>query len=109
MAKNKQYRKAHKTARRTKDLDQILTDVEKEKVGKPAAQLDQDLPGMGEHYCVECARYFITPIAIEDHRKSKEHKKRVKALKEPIHSQEVANFAAGLRTQKKNTPSKMTA
>ena len=41
-------------------------------------KMDEDKVGLGQHYCVTCARYFITEKAIETHRTTKEHKKRFK-------------------------------
>ena len=99
LAKNKRIRKSHMTKRRTKDLDQIQEDLQPSKKEILQAQFDQDLPGMGQHYCVSCSRYFISLNAIDHHNTSKEHKKRLKATKEPVHTQETAEFCAGMRKQ----------
>ena len=40
--------------------------------------MDEDKAGLGQFYCVTCARYFISEKAIETHRTTKEHKKRFK-------------------------------
>ena len=40
--------------------------------------IDEDLPGLGQYYCVTCARYFITEEAMTEHLKTKQHKKRFK-------------------------------
>ncbi len=39
------------------------------------AELDEDLPAHGQHYCIACARYFISPSALEDHEKTKPHRR----------------------------------
>lgn len=59
--------------RRTKDLDQIqLVDLDpKHRAALEAQPLDVDLPGLGQHYCVECARYFETDVALTGHWKTK--------------------------------------
>ncbi|EOB13303.1 Zinc finger C2H2 protein [Nosema bombycis CQ1] len=59
-------------------------------------QEDEDLPGGGKFYCVECDRFFILEKALETHKKTKQHKKRVKDLKESVHTQKHAEIAAGL-------------
>ena len=67
-AKNKQYRKARKTKRSapTRDMDQIvLTDMQPEETKKLENQeIDEDKAGLGQHYCVTCARYFISDNAM---------------------------------------------
>ena len=80
MARNKQYRKARKTSRRTKDIDQIvLKDMLPEETEKLTHQeIDENLPGLGQFYCVTCARYFISQHALNEHFKTKQHKKRFK-------------------------------
>ena len=79
-ARNKQYRKARKTKRSapTRDMDQIvLTDMLPENTKKLENQpIDEDKAGLGQHYCVPCARYFISDPALNDHLKTKQHKKR---------------------------------
>ena len=53
---NKSIKKRYRTKRRTKDLDQIMEDMEPAKAQKLAEQpRDQDLPGEGQHYCLHCA------------------------------------------------------
>ena len=82
-AKNKQYQKIRKTKHRTKDMDEIITDLQPENIIKLQNQpLDEDLPGLGQHYDVFCSRYFINKVSMETHFKTKEHKKRVKSSKE---------------------------
>lgn len=50
------FHKVVKTKRKTKDIDQIHTDLKKENALKLLSQeIDKDLPGSGQHYCVQCA------------------------------------------------------
>ena len=69
------------------DLDQIIVDLKPENAEKLEKQeVDPDLPGLGQHYCISCSRYFVDARALSDHRKTKIHKRRVKALKEDIYT-----------------------
>jgi bud site selection protein 20 len=82
-SKNKQYQKIRKTKHKTKDIDEILEDLKPENMVKLTnQQINEDLPGLGQHYCVFCARYFIDKSSLDGHFKTKEHKKRVKRTKE---------------------------
>ena len=74
-AKHKQYGKNRRTRNKTKDLDQIVEDLQPEKL------LKIQNPGLGQFYCVFCARYFVNQKSLDDHFKTKEHKKRVKVVK----------------------------
>lgn len=89
----------------------------------------EDLPGLGQHYCVECAKWFETEISLVGHQKGKPHKRRfvpsrhplhiwsssycptanyslrVKQLKEEPYTQKEAEAVVGLRTDNKG-PSK---
>ncbi|ORY99990.1 hypothetical protein BCR43DRAFT_511133 [Syncephalastrum racemosum] len=90
------YRK-YRTRNYTRDLDQIHEDIKPENIDKFKNQaVDADLPGLGQNYCVECARHFISQDALNEHIKGKTHKKRVKVLKEQPYTQAEADAAAGL-------------
>jgi len=39
-------------------------------------ELDADLPDQGKNYCVACNRYFVTPVVLAQHERSKPHKRR---------------------------------
>ncbi|KAG9034793.1 Bud site selection protein 20 [Tulasnella sp. JGI-2019a] len=94
-----------KTKRREKDIDQIqLVDLDPKHRAKLEAQpLNVDLPGLGQHYCVECARYFETDVALKGHWKTKVHKKRLKELKEPAYTIEEAERAGGLGREERRS------
>ncbi len=40
-----------------------------------SAELDEDVPGFGRHYCIPCARYFQDATALVDHEATKGHKR----------------------------------
>ena len=95
-AKHKQYGKIRRTRNKTKDLDQIVEDLEPKNLLKYTnPKSDEDLPGLGQLYCVFCARYFINKNTLDDHYKTKEHKKRVKVTKEKPYTIEESKMHAG--------------
>lgn len=69
----KKHTQSNKTRKRKgKDLDEIIEDLRPEKSAKLLHQdVDLDLPGDGQFYCVECNRYFIDEAARVAHRKTK--------------------------------------
>lgn len=89
-----------KTRRHTRDLDQVHADVASEKHLQQYKDLHQpeDLPGFGDFYCVECAKWFESKTNLDHHTKGKPHKRRVRQLKEEPYSQKEAEAAAGLTT-----------
>eukprot|EP00440_Ansanella_granifera_P075601 gb/GFBE01082037.1/.p1 GENE.gb/GFBE01082037.1/~~gb/GFBE01082037.1/.p1 ORF type:complete len:114 (+),score=35.56 gb/GFBE01082037.1/:1-342(+) len=98
---NRQNRKTKPSViaakRRTKDIDQVHDDLKAPQKFK-AGELprDEDLPGMGQYYCICCARFFTSAEVKAKHEKSKLHKRRLqKAMDEP-HSQRDAELAAGM-------------
>lgn len=61
-----------------------------------AQPLDLEKPGLAQHYCVECAKYLESDVALQSHWRGKVHKRRCKALKEPAYTIEESERAAGL-------------
>jgi bud site selection protein 20 len=55
-----------------------------------------DLPALGQHYCVECAKWFEDEHNLVAHRKGKNHKRRVRILKDEPHTQKTAEAVVGL-------------
>ncbi|XP_067946241.1 zinc finger protein 593-like [Watersipora subatra] len=95
----------YRTKRKTKDLDEIQDDLKPTKVQKLINQeIDDDKPGQAQHYCIHCAKYCIDDKALQAHMKSKPHKKRLKALKTEVFSQEDAERCAGMGSFKAPKP-----
>lgn len=104
-----------------RDYDQVRADVESSKhlAQYKATKDPEDLPGLGKHYCVECAKWFESDYNLVAHRKGKNHKRRsvvrrnlkhleprltsfsvrrLRLLREEPHSQKIAEAAVGLTT-----------
>ncbi|KDR70877.1 hypothetical protein GALMADRAFT_254496 [Galerina marginata CBS 339.88] len=90
--------RASRTRVRTRDLDQIqLIDLDpKNRAALEAQAVDYEKPGLAQHYCVECAKYYETDAALQSHWRSKVHKRRCKQLREPAYTIEESERAAGL-------------
>ena len=59
-------KKKWRTKRRTRDLDQIDTDLTPENAEKLLSQpVDLDKSGNGQFYCVHCAKYLIDQRAFQ--------------------------------------------
>ncbi|KAK4464248.1 hypothetical protein QBC42DRAFT_263790 [Cladorrhinum samala] len=95
-----------KTRRKTRDIDQIARDVLSPRHLELFKQTkaNEDLPGLGRHYCVECAKWFDTEFTLVSHRKGKPHKRQLKQLREGAFTHEESMMAAGLRVD--NGPEK---
>ncbi|KAH0565649.1 hypothetical protein GP486_000959 [Trichoglossum hirsutum] len=87
-----------KTKRRTRDLDQVHSDLRSAKHLKQHldSKAAEDLPGLGQHYCVECAKWFESEHNLVQHRRGKNHLRRVRLLREKPYSQREAEAAIGL-------------
>ncbi|KAH9405248.1 F-actin-capping protein subunit alpha [Tyrophagus putrescentiae] len=88
-----------KTRRYKKDTDQILDEIKKG-IELPAQkrpyEMVDELPGNGEFFCVECDRFFVNEFTLKEHKRSKQHKQRVKELKVAPYSHKEAEQAAGM-------------
>ena len=82
-AKNKAHKKLCIKRPYRRDVDQIVfEDMLEENTERLTHQpMQEDMPGLGQHYCVCCARYMISTLAMDSHLKTKEHKKRLKVVK----------------------------
>ncbi|AWP16414.1 Zinc finger protein 593 [Scophthalmus maximus] len=95
--KKKNIAKTWKTKRRTKDLDQIHSDLKPETAAKLLQQdVDYDVTGGAQNYCLHCARYFVDLRSLKEHFKTKVHKRRLKQLREEPYTQAEADRAAGM-------------
>ncbi|CAL5350937.1 unnamed protein product [Camellia sinensis] len=104
--KVKKRRYSHKTSRRTKfELkgvcgsrdDAVYEELRKPDDEKKPLPVDEDLPGMGQYYCIHCDRYFASVAVRDEHFKTKRHRKRVKQMMGPApHTQLDADLAAGM-------------
>ncbi|XP_014250541.1 zinc finger protein 593 homolog [Cimex lectularius] len=89
-------KKRWRTKRRKKDLDEINDDLQAEKASQLLNQeVDPDKAGDAQFYCLHCARYFIDQHALDDHFKTKVHKRRLKALELEPYTIEESERAAG--------------
>ncbi|VDQ08220.1 unnamed protein product [Trichobilharzia regenti] len=52
-----------------------------------AMEPDEDRPGLGQFFCIFCDKYFIDQETLDLHKKQKPHKRRLKSLNEPPHTQ----------------------
>ncbi|KAF8799992.1 hypothetical protein BYT27DRAFT_7200732 [Phlegmacium glaucopus] len=103
--------RASRTRVRTRDLDLIqLIDLDpKNRAALESQPIDYEKPGLGQHYCVECAKYYETDAALQSHWRSKIHKRRCKQLREPVYTIEESERAAGLgREMKRPTMTTVT-
>jgi len=87
-----------KTKRRTRDLDQIHADLHSTKhlTQFKNSKVVEDLPGLGQFYCVECSKFFESDHNLTEHCRGKNHKRRVRMLKEEPYSQKEAEAVTGL-------------
>ena len=92
-SKNKEYKKSHDVKRRTRDVDQIQDDLA---LPEPVVfEIDEELPGQGQFYCVPCARHFQDAATLALHTANKVHKRKCKDAAQPRYSAADAELAAG--------------
>ncbi len=100
-SKIKKYKRGRDTTRRRRDVEQVFDDMTKKEQLETAQPFDDDLPGCGQFYCVETARYFVDQKALDDHKKSRAYKRRVKELREETpFTQKDAEAAAGMTKER---------
>lgn len=89
-------RRRWRVRNRKRDLDQIDEDLKEENVENLLNQeIDADKPGKAQFYCLHCARYFINDQALNEHFRTKVHKRRMKALELEPYTIEESIKAAG--------------
>lgn len=62
----------------SRDVDQIKADLlsPKHLAQWKETKAAEDLPGLGRHYCTECAKWYETEATLVAHRRGKPHKRR---------------------------------
>ncbi|KAJ5637844.1 Zinc finger protein bud20 [Penicillium lividum] len=99
-----------KNKRRTRDYDQVIADIQSPRhleIYKETKDVE-DLPGLGQHFCMECSKWFESEYNLKAHTKGKNHKRRVRILKEEPHSQKIAEAVIGLGVDNGKRPQKDT-
>ena len=92
-AKDKAIHRIRKAKHFTKLNDQVYEDLQPQNIEKFLTQpKNEDLPGLGQFYCVHCAKYFVNNRSLVEHKKSKDHKKMVKTLLEKPFDLKEAEF-----------------
>ncbi|GAA6020033.1 hypothetical protein JCM10207_006764 [Rhodosporidiobolus poonsookiae] len=100
----KNQAKTQKTKRYRRDMDQIHDDLKdngKQRFLEELAKKDlEDMPGLAQHSCVACCRYFADATSLETHVKGKPHKRQLKKLEEEPYTIEESRRAVGLGVDK---------
>jgi hypothetical protein len=68
--------------------------------------VDPELPGDGQHFCAWCARHFVSAAVLEEHERSKTHKKRRKevlAEGSTLDQELISEMAVGFSRETKRT------
>jgi bud site selection protein 20 len=93
----KKVHRDNKTRHYIKDVDQIHEELAQEQTigAKRKREIDPDLPGLGQFYCAETDRHFISQEALDTHKRTKTYKKRCKVLRETPYSKLEAELASG--------------
>ena len=96
-AKDKSYKRTLKHSRAGKYVDQIQDEIRKVKeTGKKMTfEPDEDLPGLGQFYCMETDRHFMSQKDLDNHKKSRAYKRRLKDLAQKQYTQGEADWGAG--------------
>jgi len=90
-AKDKGHRRIVKAKNQGRYNDQIFEDLQPANRERLLAQpADEDLPGLGQHYCVSCAKHFTSTIGLAAHERTKDHKRRLKTLQEKPYDLQMA-------------------
>lgn len=90
-AKDKGHRRIVKAKNQTRYADQVYADLQPHNAHRlQNAAPDEELPGLGQHYCASCAKHFTGAAGLADHARTKDHKRRLKALQEKPYDLEMA-------------------
>lgn len=88
----RQYAERVLQTRGMRPLDQIQESVRK---SKPIEGIE-DLPAGGKHACLKCDVYFRDEHTLEQHFKTRAHKRRMKEFDVQQHTTKDSEMAAGL-------------
>ncbi|XP_037932091.1 zinc finger protein 593 homolog [Teleopsis dalmanni] len=88
-------RRRWRVRNRTRDLDQIDSDINTQSAELINQPVDLEQPGFAQFYCIHCAKYFTDDHAMQSHFRTKVHKRRLKALETEPYSVEESERAAG--------------
>ena len=92
-SRNKTVHRLRKAKHFSKHRDQVYEDLQPENAAKfENMPRDESLPGLGQFYCIHCAKYFVNRVSLFEHKKSKNHKKMLKTLKEKPYDLKEAEF-----------------
>lgn len=90
-SKNKQHRRLMKAKHISRHIDLVYEDLQTPNKFEKLP-IDEDLPGLGQFYCIQCSKYFVDERGLGSHRRSKDHKKMGKKLKEKPYDLKEAAF-----------------
>lgn len=88
----KQYSKKILLIKGKRPLDQVQEAISK---NKPIEDLE-NLPAAGKYSCIKCDVYFHDQNTLDQHLKTKAHKRRLKEFEIKQHTAKDAEMAAGL-------------
>lgn len=88
----KQYSKKVLQIKGKRPLDQIQESV---RTNKPIEGIE-NLPAAGKFSCLQCDVYFRDQNTLDEHLKTKAHKRRLKEFEKKSHTAKDAEMAAGL-------------
>lgn len=82
-AKDKTNHRGMKAKHISRHLDQVYEDTMPHNAARfERPPVDEDLPGLGQHYCIPCARHFVADRVLQEHRRTKVHKQMLRRLRE---------------------------
>mmetsp|Transcript_7672 Transcript_7672/g.13361 ORF Transcript_7672/g.13361 Transcript_7672/m.13361 type:complete len:147 (+) Transcript_7672:72-512(+) len=84
--KRKTTHKNLKLGRAAASIDRVYDEIHNPKFESVRLRtrikpLNEDLPGLGQFYCMSCARHFVDGNTLLIHNKTKPHQRRLKELK----------------------------
>ncbi|KAJ8901619.1 hypothetical protein NDN08_003827 [Rhodosorus marinus] len=93
--KNRAKRQKIKASRMIDAIKADLDDPKRAKELRDNQPVDVDLPGLGQFYCLECDKHFISGPALEKHKSGKPHKNRLRRFRDEPYTIEESVMASG--------------